>query len=397
MALTDIRLPGDYAEEELIKAQNPGAYLQDQGDGNVKWRNGEGGILSTEDFDLNGARQKAFNDEMTRAGYVPEFDNGINQDAISRSQATQQRGIKTLDDYYRHEYGNGQWETDPRTGKRAYKGETTTPRDPFDMGLSEDHWTGKLTLAFIAAVSAMAAGAAAGGGAAAEGGATASTSGGWVSAEGGAGYAGGAAADAGALGAGGATTATGGADFVGSDWAAGNASAMNPGLASVAPEGAGTAAGADAAWGVNPQSGVTQESLLQTINTGAPTTTGAADVVGSDWASGLDTAMNASNASQSGFSQYLEPMMKWAKDNQLLASTATSMAGGLIKGAMSPSLEDQANAAANARANAEKQIADQIRANNNLAALSLARLKPTGKTVRKAGELPPGIVRRAMA
>jgi len=194
MALSDLRLPSQYTMQDLLAMANPGAFQDESG----RWFSptDEGRQrINTEDFDLYQAQQRAFLDAATQAGYVPELTNGLNQSVLDRSQEAQRRGIRTLDDYYRYQYGNGQWETDPRTGQRFYKGETTAQQNPFDFGTAEpDHWTSKLALGAILAGFGAAAGAAAGGAAGGEG-----AGAGWVSAEGGAGYAGGMAADAGAL------------------------------------------------------------------------------------------------------------------------------------------------------------------------------------------------------
>jgi len=202
MALSDLRLPGQYTLEDVLASMRaPLQARMQQGDelSRPERRLLEDGYIG-ENFDFNAWQAEQFNNELRKAGYVEVGANtggrsGL-QSVIDRSAEAQRRGIRTVEDYYSSQNGTGQFEIDPRTGKEYYKGETTDQRNPFDFGTAEpDHWTSKLALGAILAGFGAAGGAALGGGAAAGEGAGA----GWVSAEGGAGYAGGMAADAGAL------------------------------------------------------------------------------------------------------------------------------------------------------------------------------------------------------
>ena len=165
--LADIRLPSSYTLDELNAAWRAQMQaLQDDGQelSGPQKRRLSGQVGLPEDFDFNAWQDAQFNDALRNAGYVEVGQNtggrtGL-ESAIARSAAAQQRGIKSVDDFYRLEHGAGMFETDPRTGKEYYKGTSVDQLQPFDMGLSEDHWTGKLTLGLITAAMAAAGGAA---------------------------------------------------------------------------------------------------------------------------------------------------------------------------------------------------------------------------------------------
>ncbi|MGE5522379.1 MAG: hypothetical protein ACM3SS_01595, partial [Rhodospirillaceae bacterium] len=163
------------------------------------------------------------------------------------------------------------------------------------------------------------------------------------------------------------------------------------------------------------KTGVSQEDLVKRIQDGessitpektytaeAPSSVTPSDAARMEDIAGGDTVLGSPGdgglgASPDG-SGVFDGITKWAKNlSPLVAATGVSVAGGLIKGMMSPSQEETAKAVADAKVQAEKQLADSIRANNNLSFLTLGRLKPTGKTIRKAGDLPPGIINRARA
>lgn len=87
----------------------------------------------------------------------------------------------------------------------------------------------------------------------------------------------------------------------------------------------------------------------------------------------------------------IDSVIGWAKANPILASTATNVAGGLVKGLMSPSPKEQADAVYQAKVDADLKEANARRANNNLSGINLDRLKPTGAALQR-----PGIVNSAM-
>ena len=86
----------------------------------------------------------------------------------------------------------------------------------------------------------------------------------------------------------------------------------------------------------------------------------------------------------------VDDLIKWGKNNQLLASTGLNLAGGLIKGAMAPTPEEQARAIADERLRIEE-------ANRAATRIPAPRWpKPTGRMLRQPGQLPPGLINRAM-
>lgn len=119
-----------------------------------------------------------------------------------------------------------------------------------------------------------------------------------------------------------------GADVVGSDWAAGLSSAMNPGsAASGIADAVGNFVPAEAAGGTVSGSGGGMDfnDLLDSIvgdNSGytvnnIPTGdawNGAMNTGGSDWASGLDTAMNAGNQGATGFLDQAKSLLSQGKN-----------------------------------------------------------------------------------
>lgn len=497
MAL-NLRDPNSYSEADLLGS---GAYQDESG----RWWTGEGEDkqrIDTENFDLGMARENAVKNDANAQGYYEVGENaggrtGL-QDAINRSQEAQNRGIKTVEDYYRYTRGGDGSSFETVGGKEYYKGDGKTSNN-FDMGLSSPmDWTGKLTLGVIAAIATAgvgaamsgaaegAAGAASGsaaGGAALDSGGLATMQGNMAANFAGGGtylpsvggssilsdyyatsaLAGGAGAAAGAAGAG-VAQAPGEMILTQSAPGAAEASGMNVGITpvedaafnasqAVNPEGFATQQGnmatnfagngsyvpatggndiltnyyANTAAGAT--GGVTPASLVDAINNGGPVQTASPEVVNTTTnPEGFSTTQSQMGqnfvdvttpaaptfqagegvinplqigaeaaAEGGGISKFLGPLKDWAEKNQLIASVGLGQVGGFIKGAMSPSLDEQANAAIKARVTAEKQIADAIRANNNLSFLTLGRLKPTGKTIRKAGELPPGIINRARA
>lgn len=147
---------------------------------------------------------------------------------------------------------------------------------------------------------------------------------------------------------------------------------------------------ADQPWGVNerPDIGAMQEidGSMQTIY----------DQNAMGGVAGYDPSLASNMAGVSGFGggekSLVDSVIDWAKGNQQLASTGLTVAGGFIKGAMSPSPEEvfKAKADAEAQALAEKRQFGQIRG------INLDRLKPTGRVLRQSGSLPPGLINRAM-
>jgi len=133
-----------------------------------------------------------------------------------------------------------------------------------------------------------------------------------------------------------------------------------------------------------------EHALANGLSTGAAGTGAfasmAPDILGgtSLWPGGGATGVGAPGGG------LVDGLIDWAKNNQMLASTGLNLAGGFIKGAMAPTLEEQAKAAADARIAVD---------NSNRAATRIppARWpKPTGRVLRTPGQLPPGLINRAM-
>ena len=163
-------------------------------------------------------------------------------------------------------------------------------------------------------------------------------------------------------------------------------------------------AGADATWGVNagaPGSVGSQQAIdgvAQTLFD--PAYEAAAGNVANTAASTLGSQQAIDGVAQTLFDPayaanmggsswgWFDTATKWAKDNQLLASTGLNVAGGLIKGAMTPSPQEQAKALADAKVESETRLADARRANNNLIGLNVSRVapRPGARLVR------PGII-----
>lgn len=87
----------------------------------------------------------------------------------------------------------------------------------------------------------------------------------------------------------------------------------------------------------------------------------------------------------------LDSVINWAKGNPQLASTGLAVGAGLVRGAMSPSPQEQANAIYQAKLQAEVQAADAKRARNRMENINLERLRPTGAMLQR-----PGILRNVM-
>ena len=85
-------------------------------------------------------------------------------------------------------------------------------------------------------------------------------------------------------------------------------------------------------------------------------------------------------------------VINWANNHQFLASTATNVGAGLIKGAMAPTPEEQARAVYQAKLDAENRAKDAARERNRLGGVHLNRLRPTGATVRR-----PGIINNTLS
>lgn len=114
------------------------------------------------------------------------------------------------------------------------------------------------------------------------------------------------------------------------------------------------------------------------------------DAAAAGGAAGYDPSL-VSGASQST-GGLLDAAIDWAKNNQTLASTGVTVAGGIIKGAMSPTPKEQADAVMQAKLQAETQAAAAKRASNRLENISLSRLRPTGATLQR----PTGLIAGAM-
>lgn len=87
----------------------------------------------------------------------------------------------------------------------------------------------------------------------------------------------------------------------------------------------------------------------------------------------------------------LDSAIDWAKANPTLAATGVTVAGGIIKGAMTPSPKEQADAVMQAKVQADTQAAAAKRASNRLENISLSRLRPTGATIQR-----PKLIANAM-
>ena len=100
--------------------------------------------------------------------------------------------------------------------------------------------------------------------------------------------------------------------------------------------------------------------------------------------------MFGGNAAGAPGGSLVDDLIGWGKNNPMLASTIAGQGFGLIKGAMAPTPEEQARAFADARAKIDE-------ANRMATRIPPARWpKPTGRVLRTPGQLPPGLINRAM-
>lgn len=208
-------------------------------------------------------------------------------------------------------------------------------------------------------------GALAGGEAAGAGGALAGAEGAAVGGAAGGAVGGGAIAEGGAAGgfsggaSGGATASGGGSTFI-DPWEMG----MTEGSASAGSSGfTGGAEGAGF-------SGSSGSSAASEFVNGA---VGGGEVVG-----GVGGQM-------SGSTGLIDSVLGWAKTNPMLASTATNVAGGFIKGAFAPSPEETFNAQYQARLEADQALLNWIKQNNSLRGVNVNRLLPNNTRLRRGG------------
>ena len=107
---------------------------------------------------------------------------------------------------------------------------------------------------------------------------------------------------------------------------------------------------------------------------------------------GLGSAadITAGGSGGTNVTSLVDDLIKWGKNNQFLASTALNLGGGLIKGAMAPTPEEQARAIVDERLRIEG-------ANRAATRIPAPRWpKPTRRVLRQPGQLPPGLINRAM-